>query len=98
MRRVFLAGLILAAAVSTAAPAFAGEDGEIPYVHGYRVETLATYDIDGRRVGHIDVAALPRDERPVAWGETLIGIRALDGRVVFVAREDVILGDRWKRG
>ncbi len=94
---VLAAGLVLA--VAAAGPAFAGDpDREIPFVHGYRVDTLVTYDIDGRRVGHIDVKALPKDARPVAWGENLIGIRALDGRVVFVARADLIIGDRLKRG
>jgi len=93
----FAAGLVLA--VAAAAPAVAGDpDREIPFVHGYRVETLTTYDIDGRRVGQIDVKALPRDARPVAWGEHLVGIRALDGRVVFVARADLIIEGHMKRG
>ena len=99
MRPTLSAALVLAAVLSAAVPAVAGDpDREIPFVHGYKVQTLVTYDIDGRRVGHIDVKALPKDTRPVAWGEHLVGIRALDGRVVFVAREDLILGDRLKRG
>jgi len=93
------AAVVLAAAVAASGAAVAGDpDREIPFVHGYKVERLVTYDIDGRRVGHIDVKALPTDARPVAWGEDLIGIRALDGRVVFVSRNDVILEPYMKRG
>jgi len=94
----FAAGLILATTLAAGSAAAGDPDREIPFVHGYRVDTLVTYDIDGRRVGRIDRAALPQDARPVAWGDNLIGIRALDGRVVFVRRDDVIIEPYMKRG
>lgn len=88
--KAIAAAVVLAAAVAGTGVAIADE---IPFIHGYKVERLRTYDVDGRAVGYIDVEALPRTARPVAWGETLIGIRAKDGRVVFVRREDVVIGE-----
>ena len=92
MRLKAIAAAFVAAA-SVAGVAVAG----VPFVHGYKVETLRTYDADGRAVGHIDVAALPKTARPVAWGGTLVGIRAKDGRVVFVSRDDLVIGDHLMR-